>query len=101
MNALKLLAAGAAIGVVLVAFRDEEEGWIVPGREFLRDALIDGDAGGGEREPILGYDGMDEETIIDWLDDSGSDRDTLLRMLRYEAGHHGRQHVLSALVDQL
>jgi hypothetical protein len=98
MNALKLLAAGAALGIILTAFRDEEgEGWIVPGRDLLRE--LGGD--GNDREPILGYDGMDDDTIQDWLEGSDADRSTLLRMLTYEAGHRGRQPVLAAIVDQL
>lgn len=97
MNALKLLAAGAAVGIILTTFRDEDEGWIVPGRDLLRGAGLDGD----DREPILGYDGMDDETLREWLDDADVDRGTLLQMLRYEAGNRGRQPVLAAIVDQL
>jgi hypothetical protein len=99
MNVFKLLAAGAAIGVILTTFRDQRGGWIVPGGDLLR-TLGPGEGGDGA-EPILGYDGMDDETLQGWLQDADTDRRTLLRMIRYEAGNRGRQPVLAAMIDQL
>ncbi|CAN5846216.1 hypothetical protein BH23GEM6_BH23GEM6_15080 [soil metagenome] len=98
MNLIKLLAAGAAFGIIVTTFRDENGEWIVPGRDMQSDP-VDAEAGG--QEPILGYDGMDEESLQEWISDAGSDRRTLLRMIRYESANRGRHPVLAALVDQL
>lgn len=81
----------------MTAFRNDQGEWIVPGRGL--SALTGADD--SEREPVLGYDGLDDEALQDWLDTAVTDRAQLLRMVRYEAGHRGRQPVLSALVDQL
>jgi hypothetical protein len=104
MNWLKALLAGAAVGVILIAFRDfENERWLAPAG-----------AGGGagtagpmgvadeevEEEPLLGYDGMDEETLLAWLSDARLDRRTLTRIRRYEEENLGREAVIEA-VDEL
>jgi hypothetical protein len=99
MNVFKLLAAGAALGVILTTFRDERGEWIVPGGDLLRPRGATDDD--GDAEPVLGYDGMDDGAVLEWLDRSDTDRRTLLNMIRYEAGHRGRQEVLAAIVDQL
>jgi hypothetical protein len=97
MNFFKLLAAGTAAGIIMTAFRNDHGQWIVPGRGLSAPSgAVD-----REREPVLGYDGLDDEALQDWLDTAVTDRAQLLRMIRYEAGHRGRQPVLSALVDQL
>ena len=97
MNLLKLLVAGAAIGVIVIAFRDADQGrWIAPP---LR--LTGGEEDLDETEPILGYDGMDVDTLIDWLDSAAPDRATLERMRDYEAAHLAREGVLSAIAERL
>jgi hypothetical protein len=98
MRLLKMLLAGAAIGVIVTAFRDfENETWLIPVRP--------GGAGGmdleDEPEPVLGYDGMDQDTLLDWLADAAVDADTLERMHRYELAGRGREPVLSAIEDRL
>jgi len=98
MNFIKLLAAGAAFGIIVTTFRDENGEWIVPGRDILTDRDITAPDG---EEPVLGYDGMDEESLEEWLSDAGADRRSILRMIRYESANRGRQPVLAALVDQL
>ena len=99
MRLLKMLLAGAAVGVILTAFRDfEKETWLIPtgsGGGPLDDDLDD------EEEPVLGYDGMDVDTLLDWLDDAELDPDTLERMHRYELARRGREPVLSAIEDRL
>lgn len=96
MNLFKLLAATAAVGIILTAFREEEgEGWLLPGLGAT------GGEGDEDREPVLGFDGMDVDTLLEWLEDSDVGRSELLRMLRYEAENRGRQPVLAALVDRL
>lgn len=97
MNFLKGLAAAAAVMVIVIAFRDTQRGrWMAP-------ALPTGTAEPDdlEEEPILGYDGMDVETLRDWVADAGLDRATLLRMREYEEAHLGREGVLAAIDDRL
>jgi hypothetical protein len=94
MNALKWLLAGLAVGVILVAFRDfENETWLIPVR-------ADDGVGAADEEPVLGYDGMDEDTLIDWLGDADLDPATLRRIRAYEAATRGRGTVIEA-VDEL
>ena len=97
---LKLLVGVAAVGVVVAAFRDS-------GRQrWLRPAL----PGGGEdedsdllggQEPVLGYDGMDRDTLLDWLRDADLDHSTLLRIQAYESANLARGPVLDAVEDML
>ena len=100
MNLFKALLAGAAIGVIVTAFRDSEnDTWLIP-------AVPLGGRGGRPGpdelpEPVLGYDGMDQETLIDWLGDARLDRSSLTRMRRYEMGNRGREAVLAAIDDLL
>ena len=100
MSFLKGLAAAAAMAVIVIAFRDARSGgWlapVLPGGGADLDELDELD-----EEPVLGYDGMDVETLRDWLADAGLDRATLLRMQGYEEAHLGRESVLAAIDDQL
>jgi len=101
MNLLRLLLGGAAVATILVAFRDfENDTWLPPGG-----------AGGGrapalpegaeDEEPVLGYDGMDRDTLIQWIRDARLDEDTLIRIHEYEAANQGRERVLQAVSDLL
>jgi hypothetical protein len=96
MNLFKVLAAGAALSVILFAFRDPHTGeWLFPGTA----------AGGApdivdETEPVLGYDGMDRDTLVEWLRGADLDDDTLRRIRSYESRHDGRAMVLDT-VDEL
>ena len=102
MNLLRLLVGGAAVATILVAFRDfQNDTWLPPG----------GTAGGrgtttipedeADEEPILGYDGMDRDTLIQWIRDSRLDEDTLIRIHEYEAAHQARERVLQAVSELL
>lgn len=100
---LKLLVGVAAVGVVVAAFRDS-------GRQrWLRPALPggggDGDEDGelslGGQEPVLGYDGMDRDTLLDWLRDADLDRSTLLRIQAYESANLSRAPVLDTVEELL
>ena len=76
MRVLKLLRGVAAVGVVAAAFRDSARGrWLRPSVPFAGD-----DEEGGmavdEQEPVLGYDGMDRDTLLEWLRDAELDRAT-------------------------
>lgn len=98
MNTLKLLVGGAAVGVILTAFRDfENNAWFAP-TLGLRSTPV---SPINETEPILGYDGMDVETLRDWLAEARLDRATLRRIREYESAHRARQSVLSAVDAQI
>ena len=98
MNLLKLLVAGAAIGVIVIAFRDsDQERWIAPPLRLAGE----GEEDLGEAEPLLGYDGMDVDALIDWMDSAGPDRTTLERMRDYESAHLAREGVLAAIAERL
>jgi hypothetical protein len=55
----------------------------------------------GEAEPVLGYDGMDPQTLIPWLESANLDRNTLQRVRTYEKAHRNRENVLGVLDDLL
>lgn len=99
---LKLLVGAAAVGVVVAAFRDSSR------QRWLRPALPGGGGDGedgydalGGQEPVLGYDGMDRDTLLDWLGEADLDRATLLRIQAYETANLARGPVLDAIEDML
>jgi len=98
----RILLGAAAIGAIALAFRDfQGNGWLRPSLGRGEDEP-DGDEGEiAEEEPVLGYDGMDRDTVVDWLREASLDEATLLRMERYEKSHHNREPVLDAIADQL
>ena len=84
MRLLKVLLGAAAVGAVAFAFRDSvRERWLRPGGDDDEGGVL---IAGGE-EPVLGYDGMD--------------RDTLLRIRAYESANLSREPVLDAVDDLL
>jgi hypothetical protein len=98
---LKVLIGVAAVGVVAAAFRDTtRRRWLRPAVPFGED-----DEGGdfmpGGQEPVLGYDGMDRDTLLDWLRDADLDRGTLLRIQAYESANLARGPILDAVEDML
>ena len=117
MNLLKTLVAAAAAGTIVMAFRDGDNArWLRPAiPEGLRggggdDGEDDYDARGeygeedfvpGEEEPVLGYDGMDRDTLIGWLREAELEPGVLRDVQRYERAHLRRQPVLDALDDLL
>lgn len=101
MSLWKALLAGAAVGVIVIAFRDaENDGWLMPAG-FAGRLGTPGAGDFDDEEPILGYDGMDQETLLDWLDDADLDADTLMRTRWYEQRHLAREPVLDALDARL
>jgi hypothetical protein len=92
MRLLKLLVGIVAAGAVVAAFRD------LRGGGWLRPALP---GAVEEEEPVLGYDGMDRDTLIDWLGDAALDAETLGRIRRYETAHQNREGVLASIDDLL
>ena len=95
MKTIKWLFAGILVGVIAVAFRDMERG------EWLRPTVPQRRIPAGAEEPVLGYDGMDQETLLDWLTDAELDAAALERVLRYEEQNLAREPVLSLLEDLL
>jgi hypothetical protein len=95
MTLMKMLVGGAAVAAILASFRDfRNGGWLAPAlpRALTADQV---------REPVLGYDGMDQETLIDWLTEADLDRETLSRIVAYEAARRNREPVLAAVGDLL
>lgn len=54
-----------------------------------------------QQEPILGYDGMDQETLLEWLDDAELDGDQIEQIIRYEERHARREPILSTLHERI
>ncbi len=108
MRSLKVLLGVAAVGAIALALRDfQNRRWLAPA---VPGGLL---PGGGDRalleedeeelaeEPVLGYDGMDRDTLIEWLGDADLDEASLLRILRYEEANLNREPVLDAVGDLL
>lgn len=99
---LKLLVGVAAVGVVVAAFRDStRQRWLRPALPGGADDDEGGELSPGGQEPVLGYDGMDRDTLLDWLRDADLDRGTLLRIQAYESANLARDPVLHAIEDML
>ena len=107
MNALKVVLGAVAAGTIVLAFRDfEGGGWLqpaLPGGEWAEgDLLLEEDEDEALlEEPVLGYDGMDRDTLIAWMDDADLDEATLLRIRRYEVANQDREPVLDRIDDLL
>jgi hypothetical protein len=102
----RILLGAAAIAAIALAFRDLQGGrWLrpaLPGEEDDDlDELLEEEGEQEEEEPVLGYDGMDRDTVVEWLREATLDEGTLMRMERYERAHHNREPVLDAITDQL
>ena len=96
MKTLKLLLAGLVVGVAIVALRDRDgASLLAPAGRRSGPAEADGE------EPVLGYDGMDQETLLDWLSSASLDRETLERIHAYEQATRGREEVLLAVGDMV
>jgi len=104
MRLLKVLLGTAAAGTIVLAFRDfANERWLQPalpagaGWDDDEELLAEDE----EEEPVLGYDGMDRDTLVAWLDDAGLDEETLLDIRRYEEAQQARGPVLDKVDDLL
>jgi hypothetical protein len=95
MKTIKWLLVGIIVGFIAVAFRDLERG------EWLSPAIPRrGDSPGGE-EPLLGYDGMDQETLLEWIPAANLDEETLRTIVRYERANLDRAPVLDVLEEMI
>jgi hypothetical protein len=105
MRALKVLIGAAAGAAIVLALRDYRNGgWLKPalaGGGHVGGLLLEDDEEDLLEEPVLGYDGMDRDTLVDWLDDADLDERTLLRIRRYEQETDGREPVLDKIDDLL
>ena len=118
----KFALGAAAVGVIAFAMRDRLRGGAAAagalgdggertGSRFqdFRGGAAPGGAPRGpigeyadtDEEPVLGYDGMDRDTLIEWLQDSALDEETLLYIERYERSKENREPVLDAVGDLL
>jgi hypothetical protein len=95
MKTLQWLVAGIVIGIIAAAFRDFERG------EWLAPAIPRGSEEPDAEEPVLGYDGMDQETILEWIEEAELDAPTVTRLIRYEEATRAREPVLDALGELL
>jgi hypothetical protein len=95
MKTIKWLLAGIIVGFIAVAFRDLERGeWLYPAIPRRSDSP------GGE-EPLLGYDGMDQETLLEWIPAANLDEGTLRAIMRYERANLDRGPILDALEEMI
>jgi len=106
MRALKVLIGVAAGAAILLALRDYRNGgWLRPavsGGYRLDDGdLLLEDEDELIEEPVLGYDGMDRDTLVDWLEDADLDESALLRIRRYEETTGNREPVMDKIDDLL
>ena len=107
MSYLKVLLGAAAAGTIALAFRDfEGGGWLQPalpgvGLDYDDELLEEDDEEALAEEPVLGYDGMDRDTLVAWLDDADLDEATLLAIRRYEVANENREPVLDRVDDLL
>ncbi|HEX2204135.1 MAG TPA: hypothetical protein VHG91_12585 [Longimicrobium sp.] len=105
MRLWKVLLGAAAVGAIALAFRDfDNRRWLgpaVPGGPDARDDDEGDEEGEWVEEPVLGYDGMDRDTLVAWLDDADLDETVLLRIRRYEESNAGRDPVLDKVDDLL
>ncbi len=91
MKTLQWMLAGVAVGVIVVAIRELRY-------RSLESAAPESMA--DVPEPVLGYDGMDQETILEWLPEADLDPEQLEDIGRYEEATRAREPVL-ALIDDL
>lgn len=52
-------------------------------------------------EPILGFDGMTVDDVLDWIRDADPDPALLRRILGYERGHRRRDPIIRECRDRL
>lgn len=88
MNVFRTLLGGLAGGAAGVAVRAILRG----GKQDPRPST-----GADDVEPVLGYDGMDRDTLLDWLDRAELDADTVGRIRRYETERENRAPILARL----
>ena len=96
MKAWRWIAAVAMVGGAVVLLRELSARGAFPRASDAPDGIEPG----GE-EPVLGYDGMDRDTLIDWLSEADLDHESLTRIREYETANRGRESVLEAVANLL
>jgi len=92
MKTLQWMLAGVAVGLIIAAVRELRY------RSLASAALVSIADG---PEPVLGYDGMDQEAILEWLPYAELDADLLEEIGRYEVATRAREPVLDLIDDLL
>ncbi|CAN5843759.1 hypothetical protein BH23GEM3_BH23GEM3_15770 [soil metagenome] len=97
MRLLKIILAAVTLGAIYLVLRGlQQPAAGRPPAPPRPQPPEDDDA-----EPVLGYDGMDMDTLIPWLESADLDKATLRRIRRYEVSHHARETVLATIDDLL
>ena len=106
----KFALGAAAVAVIALAFRGALRGGSLEaalegndrgdGRGFVGGEGV-GEYADDDEEPVLGYDGMDRDSLIEGLRDASLDEETLLHIERYERARENREPVLDAVGDLL
>ncbi len=90
MKTLEWMVLGLAGGMLVAGIREIRRRRAHGGYIFIAEF----------EEPVLGYDGMDQETLMEWLEDAWLNEEQLETILEYEDATLCREPVL-ALVDEL
>lgn len=93
MKTIQWIMAGLAVGLSAGA-----TGELIRNRR-LASALSGPQPDGPE--PILGYDGMDQETCLEWLRDADLDPTIVHRVILYENANRRREPIITALQELL
>jgi hypothetical protein len=92
-----LLAAATVSGLVYLALRQRE---VAAGTALARNRM-DEPLPEREPEPVLGYDGMDLQTVTEWLERAELDELSLRSIRAYEQRHRARETVLGVIDEKL
>jgi len=93
MKTLRWIVAGLVLGLIGSALRNVmrgDTGATPPQRRAIEP---------NGPEPVLGYDGMDQETLLEWLPAAGLDFETLDEIIQYEEANLQREVVLELLEE--
>lgn len=93
----KLIGAGLVVIGVVMALRTLRR---LDADRAQDQTDLDRDPASAE-EPVLGYDGMDLQTVIPWLESAELDPETLQRIRSYEQRNRARESVLNTIEDLL
>ena len=55
----------------------------------------------GEKEPFLGYDGLDMDGVLDWIREADPETKQLREILAYERVHRDRSTIVQACMERI